>query len=120
MVTACRKRLESLWTGRCAVYVLQENQNPDNKRTEFVEVEVITDQPCRLSYKSIVSAENADHASAIKQSTVLFIAPEIAIPPGSKIVVSQNRVTGVYKNSGEPAVHSNHQEISLDLLEGWA
>ena len=31
-----------------------------------------------------------------------------------------NEVTMDYKNTGKPAVYDSHQEISLELFEGWA
>ena len=54
------------------------------------------------------------------QGTKLFIAPEIKVKPGSKIVVEQNGVTTEYSASGVPAVYPSHVEIKLELFRGWA
>lgn len=62
----------------------------------------------------------SDTGAAISQGTKLFTVPEIQIKPGSKIIVTQNGVTTVYSSSGVPAVYPTHQEVILELFEGWA
>ena len=61
-----------------------------------------------------------DTAAKLTQGTKLFIAPEIKIKPGSKIIVEQNGTTTEYSASGVPAVYLSHAEIMLELFEGWA
>ncbi|WP_312340248.1 hypothetical protein [Anaerospora hongkongensis] len=120
MVSPTRKGLESLYKGKCTVFEYQSVQDPDTKITTQQEVDVLTDQPCRLSYKTVASTSNSDGAAAITQTVTLFIAPEIIIKPGSKITIIQNDVTADYQSSGKPAVYTNHQEISIELFQGWA
>ncbi len=108
------------YTGRCTVYEYQASKDPITKITEHQEVAVLPDQPCRLSYKTVTSASPSNGAAAVTQEIKLFIAPELVIKPGSKITVTQNNVTVDYKSSGKPAVYTNHQEIVLDLFQGWA
>ena len=50
----------------------------------------------------------------------LLIDPSVDIPEGSKITVTQKGVTRDYERSGTPAVYSVHQEVPLELWEGWA
>lgn len=54
------------------------------------------------------------------QAVKLFIAPEIAVPEGSRIDVTQNGITTSYRQSGTPAVYSSHQEITLELYKRYA
>lgn len=61
-----------------------------------------------------------DTAAKLTQGTKLFIAPEIKIKPGSKIIVEQNGTTTEYSASGEPAVYFSHSEYMLELFKGWA
>lgn len=120
MVTATKKAIESLYKGQCTVYEYQSVKDPITKVTEKQEVPVLTDQPCRLSYKTITSTSSVTVSMTVPQEVKLFIAPEIIIKPGSKITVTQNGVTTAYQGSGKPAVYSNHQEIVLKLFKGWA
>lgn len=119
MVTQ-KAALQSLWKGTCTVFVRQGQQNPVNKRTEFVEVSLHENIPCRLSFQTISSTKESQNAARAEQVIKLFLGTEYNIPPGSKIVVAQNGQTNEYQNSGQPAVYSNHQEIVLDLFRGWA
>ncbi len=119
-MVAVRNALESLWKGLCTVTIREKQVNPITKRTEFVEAVFLDNQPCRLSFETLTSTDEANHAAVVGQATKLFLAPEISIPAGSKITVTQNGKTTDYSNSGEPAIHSNHQEIRLNLFEGWA
>lgn len=115
-----RKAIESMYDGVCTISNYQNIEDPITFVTELNEVEVIKDQPCRLSYSSIPSTTQTDTINAVSQSIKLFIAPEVNIPAGSKIVVTQNGRTTVYKQSGQPAIYSTHQEINLELYEDEA
>lgn len=115
-----RNALESLWKGSCTIWIRQEAQNPTNKRIEFTEAAVYEDQPCKLSIETITTTNENYNAASVTQKVKLFIAPEVNIPAGSKITVTQNGKTADYEKSGEPAMYSNHQEISLDLFKGWS
>jgi len=120
MVSAVRKAIESLYKGKCNVIEYQSVKDPITKITSQQEVSVLTEQPCRLSFKTINSTSQSDSAAIVTQSVTLFIAPEVNIKPGSKITVIQNNITNDYQSSGKPATYSNHQEIPLELFKGWA
>lgn len=112
--------VRSLWIGKCTVTVLQHTTSEKNGRATKTEVPIIQNEPCRVSFTSIRPVIPAEKAHKTTQSTKLFIRPDLQIPPGSKITVTQKGVTGVYRQSGISAVYSTHQEIPLDLWEGWA
>jgi len=112
--------LELLWKGICTVIIRQESTNPINKRTEFDEVAVYENQPCKLSFERITSTTENNNAALVTQAAKLFISPTVSIPAGSKITVTQNGKTTDYERSGEPAVFTNHQEVPLELFKGWA
>ncbi len=117
---AARKAVESTYTGVCAV--VEYHDIPDEKTgiTRKSEVTVIKNQPCKLSFEKLNASAQTDTAAALTQGVKLFIAPEIKINPGSKIIVEQNCTTTAYSASGKPAVYFSHQEITLELLEEWA
>lgn len=126
-VVRARRAVESLYDGVCDV-IEYRKVTKANKSTGFEEVTVISNQPCRLSYKastsmslSIKSTREEDNlSSSMEQMIKLFISPDVEIKSGSKIVITQNGKTVVYKGSGQPAIYKTHQEITLDLFEGWA
>jgi hypothetical protein len=120
MVVAVRKAIESMYTGKCTVWKYQAVKNPVTKISSQDEVAVVTDQPCRLSFKNITTVSAADGAATVTQIVKLLLAPEVIIKPGSKITVTQNGITTDYQSSGKPAVYTHHQEIILELFKGWA
>lgn len=115
-----RKAIESLYVGRCTVIERQSVKDPNTHITSQKEVIVIEDQPCKLSFERITTTNQTDTVGIVTQSTKLFIAPELDIKAGSKIVVTQRGRTTEYTRSGEPAIYSSHQEIQLELFERWA
>lgn len=115
-----RKAIESLYEGSCTIYIRDKSTNPDTKETIFNEIPTLIDEPCRLSFTTLVSTDIIDHAPRLGQAVKLFINPGASIPPGSKIVVTQNGITTAYSMSGEPARYVTHQEIPIDLFKGWA
>ena len=120
MVKKAKKALESMYEGICDV-VEHKKVKKSNGATIFDDVKVLEKEPCRLSFRTITSTNPADvGASALNQTTTLFINPDVKIKAGSKIVVTQNNVTAEYKRSGEPAMYQTHQEIILELFKGWS
>jgi hypothetical protein len=73
-----------------------------------------------LSFGSAPTAFEENGAPGVVQTTTLFVGREAAIPPGSKITVTQNGVTETYAASGTPKVYTVHLEITLELYERWA
>lgn len=109
-----RAAIEREYCGVCDIRSVTKAVNSDGI-TECTEQLVIENQPCRLSFERIQSAESTETAANICQSAKLFIAPEIAVPNGSLVTVRQNGITGVYKHSGMAAVYPTHQEIMLEF-----
>ena len=70
-----------------------------------------------FSISNNVSSKERDRFYVKYQTIKLFISPLVNVPPGSKITVTQNNQTQVYKSSGQPAVYTNHQEIELELFD---
>ena len=115
-----RKAIESLYKGSCDIIEYDDVFDKRTKITDKAEAVVLTNQPCRLSFRIIKNAVESDVQTGVSQLAKLFISPDINIKPGSKIIVTQNGVTTEYAFSGKPAVYSGHQEIMLDLFKGWA
>lgn len=118
---AARKAIESTYMGVCTILECRDVRDEKTKITrKNEEVPVVKNQPCKLSFEKLNAVVQTETAATQTQSTKLFIAPEIAVKPGSKIIVEQNGVTTEYSASGVPAVYLSHAEIMLELFKGWA
>jgi len=120
MVNARRKAIESLYRGSCTVKVWESVKDPITKITSSKEVTKIENQPCKLSYEKQTTATNTGGLAIISQTIKLSLAPDLNIPPGCKIIVSQDGLTTEYTRSGKPSVHMDHQHITLELFQGYA
>ena len=119
-IKQARKSIESLYDSTCTVIEYEEKKDPVTKKTAGKEVTVYQGRPCRLSYSSNKKSDQFEVANAVTQIIKVFIAPELDIKAGSKLVVTKKGRTVEYKNSGKPAVYDTHQEIILELFRGWA
>ena len=115
-----RKAIERLYVGRCHITNRQKAVDPVTKITSFRDVVLCEDEPCRLSFSSVKSSNETDAVTEVAQVVKLFLRPELVVHAGSKITVTQNGRTTEYVASGHPAVHTNHQEILLDLGDAKA
>lgn len=112
---AQRKAIESRYVGKCDIKVKKEIVDPETNITQNKDVIIVKDEPCRLSYSHVPTMKSNENADEVKQIIKLFIKPEIDIPAGCRIVVTQHNKTNSYRNSGFPEVHTSHQEIMLEL-----
>lgn len=119
MVNA-RAAIETMYDDKCDIIEYQKKIDNRTNLTYFEEVLVKENIPCRISYRSLYSGVQSRMADYTKQKVKMFISPDINIKVGSKICIKQNGVLLEYKNSGQPAVYKTHQEILLELFEGWA
>ena len=117
-VVSVRKTLELGYTGTFTVTERQKIARDDHS-TGFAEAQTVTGQPCRLSFMTSPAAGDGDTA-ALTQSVKLFCAPEVNIPEGSRLTVTQNGVTGDYARSGTAALYDTHAEYVLEAFRGWA
>lgn len=122
MVSAHRKALERLWRDRCNIYVQAEITDPITHLTDFEEMPLLQDQPCKLSFETLTGT-NGDELPTVSQSVKLFLSPDVAVPAGCKIAVTRRgslERTFTFAKSGEAGVFTNHQEINLTLWKGYA
>lgn len=113
-----RKAIETLYDGVCTITGMQE-VTKENGATGFEPVEICTEKPCRLSFGTS-RTQTGDAATETAQEAKLFLAPEIVVPAGSRVIVKQNNSTWEYKLSSTPAVYATHQEITFSLKDRWA
>jgi hypothetical protein len=81
------------------------------------------DVPCRLSFRRGIDAmgmirDVQDAAVEAVQVVRLFLAPDVAIPPGSRIVLRRSDGSVLrFWRSGAPAQFAGHQEIRMEREE---
>lgn len=114
-----RKAIEKLYDAVCTV-VASEEYVKENGVTAFRDVIICENQPCRVSQSSVNAANNNYAVSNVDKVIDLYIAPELNIPAGSRIVATFNDISTEYKSSGEPARYATYQKIRLEFAGRWA
>lgn len=117
---AARRAQESMYEGLCTIMEYHDVRDEKTKLSHEEEVTIVENQPCKLSFEKLNAVVQTDTASAKSQIIKLFLAPEVQVKAGSKIIVTQNGMTEEYSSSGQAAIYSTHQEIILELFRGWA
>lgn len=120
MVNARKRAVESLYRGICTVKTWEYVKDPVTHITTPQEVTKFENQPCKLSYEKQTTASSTGGPAVISQTVKLFISPDLDIPSGSKMIVTQDGKTTEFTRSGEPAVYMDHQEIMMELFEEYA
>lgn len=120
MFLTARKQIEMLYSDRCTITKKETSEDPVTHRSSHEDATVCSDYPCRLSFSSVQSTNNSGNAAKIVQEAKLFIAPEISVPAGSRIVVIRDGRESKWKCSGLPAQYSTHQEIALEPEKTYA
>jgi len=117
------KTLSKLWQDRCDVYVSEPTEVPDTGRMILHERRLHQNIPCRISFRRGIEAmgilrDVEDAAIEAVQAVRLFLAPDIHIPPGSRIVVRRPNGSELrFCRTGVPAVFDAHQEIRMEREE---
>lgn len=114
-----RKAIEKLYDSICDVVIAEEYQMP-NGVTAFRDVVKYTKQPCRISQSNTSAANNNYVVSEYGKTVDLYIAPELDIPAGSKIIATFNDVVTEYKFAGAAARYATYQKIQLEFVGRWA
>lgn len=99
---------------------MQSVKDPVTKVTRQEEAIVQDGVACHLSYSNTAPAAGSDTVAGVAQTIKLFLAPELVVPPGCRIEVTQQGRTESYAQSGKAAVYSSHQEILLEIWKEYA
>lgn len=117
-VVKARKAIEKMYVHTCTI-VIKDKVKQKDYSTKLVDKVLIEDQPCRISFSNIYTVNESSHSGLKQQTIKLFIAPEINIKEGSKIIVNHDGVESLFSKSGVPAVYPTHQEINLEIFKDW-
>ena len=112
-----RPNIERMYRGFLTVYEWSSVTDPITHVTSEVETAIVVDQPCLLSNTSTAPTTSSEGVPSVSKTTKIFVAHDIHIKEGSKLVVTQDGVTNTYERSGVPAMYPTHQEVTVNLLE---
>lgn len=115
----CSKIFEQLLYDSICTVIISEEYQKDNGVSVFRDVILYENKPCRISQPSTNAATNNNVVSETGKIVNLYIAPDLVIPAGSKVLVTFNDITTEYKNSGESARYDAHQKIQLEFVGRW-
>ena len=94
-----KQALKILWKDICSIFVRGEVIDEETKLTDFREVLLLKNEPCKLSFETL-TATVGDETAAVAQSAKLFLSSTCTVPAGSKIVVTIGERTFVFTRSG--------------------
>lgn len=109
--------LSVLWIGKCTISEYKEVTDPITHQTTHKLVKSVENEPCRLSHKTETTVDVENGSPVVSQIITLFIRPDITIPPGCVIEVTQRGKTEKFRRSSEPSLYTNHQEVTLSIYE---
>lgn len=115
-----RTVLEQTYDGICRIFIKQSVKDQETKVMRQEEVLFQEEIPCHFSFSGTEPVSDSATVTAITQTMKLFLAPELIIPPGSRIEVIQNGRVESYSQSGKAAVYFSHQEIPLKIWKEYA
>ena len=116
-----RKAIESRYNATCSIYVYENVFDEKTKQTSQQRKVLVENQPCRLSYQtqafaSLVS-EQKDGVPSNYQGTKIFISPDLDVPENSEIDVIWFGRELKFKRTSVPVIHTNHQEIMVEVRD---
>lgn len=112
-----RPNIERMYRGTLTVHEWEVVNDPVTHITSEAEVVIVENQPCLLSNTSTAPTTSAEGVPSVTKITKIFVAPDIPIKDGSKLVVTQDGVTNTYERSGKPSVYPTHQEVTVNIIE---
>lgn len=112
-----RPNIERMYRGKLTIHEWKLVTDPITHVSSEEELIVVEEQPCLLSNTSTAPTTSADGIPSVIKTTKIFVAPDIPIREGSKLVVTQDGITNTYERSAVPSVYPTHQEVSVNLME---
>lgn len=91
-ILKARQVIQKMYDCKCNIVEHQAIKNNINKRTEYQEIIVLENQPCRISYKTITNTNETENESNVTQIVKLFLAPEIQIKSRFKNNSNKRRI----------------------------
>ena len=107
-----RALLEQTYDGVMTVTGSQK-QNVDGETIVTPDAILYDGQPCALSFSGTPDGAQGEDAGEIAYQGTIFCAPDLNIPAGCRITVTQYGATYALRYSGEGIVYPTHQQLSV-------
>jgi len=111
--------MHKLYIGRCTVKCAEKSLKA-NKSTQITWLTKYECVPCRLSFESRQAVYEKGLGFEADKQAVVFLDRCLEIPPGSRLIITQNCRTDTYTISGKISLYPSHQEIPVELLKEMA
>ena len=118
-LSIAKKHIEKLYLDIATVIEYREVEDEETHISDFKEIIVHENIPCKLSFNRFPQSGEGV-ASSLSFLATIFLAPDLEIKEGSKIVIEKNGKVYELSNSGVPRMGINHQEIQVNEFKGWA
>ena len=109
-----RALLERTYDGQMTV-IGNRKETIDGETVVTPDAVLFEGQPCALSRKNDAETAQADDAGRVSVLAKLFCAPELVIPAGCRITVTQYGQTRAFQYSGEAFQYPTHQELTVKM-----
>ena len=84
------RNLQKLWRDTCSIYNFEKVKDPKTKTTEFKEVLVQENIPCRISFQNISATSETNSIAVTNQVIKLFLSNEIEIKEIKEILLDND------------------------------
>lgn len=104
--------LEKTYDGRMDVIGVKK-ETIDGETIVTPEALIYENQPCAVSHKQDAQTQQQEDNAQVQYTAKLFCAPELTIPAGCQITVTQYGQTRAFLYSGEAFFYPTHQELTV-------
>ena len=118
MVVAFAEDIKKLWHDTCTVSIQRRTEDPETGISSPSWSDLLTNEPCKLSFSSAPAASGASAASEVNQTIKLFTSSKI--PAGARVKVTRDKEELFFMSAGIPEHFFSHYEIVLLSAERWA
>lgn len=110
--TRFKQLASKLWTAKATIYAKVESS--DDVFDDVTDKVIVKNTPCKVVVKKITPVTDEKGVGETQYTATLLISPDITIPAGSVIdVTDEHDHTTHYKRGNSYTGYSNHQEVAL-------
>lgn len=106
-----RAALETTYDGTMAVTGIRKTV-VDGETVVTPDAVLYANQACALSFSDTPDSSKDENSGQVRYQATIFCAPELDIPAGCRLTITQYGATYRLKYSGESAIYPTHQQLS--------
>jgi hypothetical protein len=109
-----RNALEKMYEDQVTVNGYRSVTTEWNETRNELVTGIYTNEPCKLSQKSLGSNSQRESFNGITYESKLFLSPNVEIRQGDELIVTRHNGSTIKYKAGEPFIYPSHQELILD------